>query len=82
MRLQLTPPAAPIAVCGTKSIASENGQTHRTPQAHTEQVMHNLADHPLSFDPVSFDPVLLDADVCYHALQSRDARFEHAVRRQ
>ncbi len=60
----------------TKSIASENGQTHRTPQAHTEQVMHNLADHSSLLDPVSLDPVLLDADVCYRALQSRDARFD------
>jgi AraC family transcriptional regulator, regulatory protein of adaptative response / DNA-3-methyladenine glycosylase II len=66
----------PLRTLRSKSIVSENGQTHGTLRAHTEQVMHNLADHPLSLDPVSFDPVLLDADVCYRALQSRDARFD------
>jgi AraC family transcriptional regulator, regulatory protein of adaptative response / DNA-3-methyladenine glycosylase II len=46
---------------GRKSIASENGQTRRPSQEHTEQVM---------------DTAMLDPYICYRALQTRDARFD------
>jgi AraC family transcriptional regulator of adaptative response / DNA-3-methyladenine glycosylase II len=57
------------------AITSENGQTHRTPQAHTEQVMKNAGNHPL---PLSSDSLgsVLEPEVCYRALQTRDARFD------
>jgi AraC family transcriptional regulator, regulatory protein of adaptative response / DNA-3-methyladenine glycosylase II len=54
-----------------KSIASENGQTHRASREHTEQVMSTVTRYPIPLDPAS-----LDADVCYRALQTRDARFD------
>jgi AraC family transcriptional regulator of adaptative response / DNA-3-methyladenine glycosylase II len=44
-----------------KSFTSENGQTWRFPKEHTDQVM---------------DTAMLDSDICYRALQTRDARFD------
>jgi AraC family transcriptional regulator of adaptative response / DNA-3-methyladenine glycosylase II len=43
--------------------------------------MHSVLDHsgarnPVLLDPVLLDPVLLDQDVCYRALETRDARFD------
>jgi AraC family transcriptional regulator of adaptative response / DNA-3-methyladenine glycosylase II len=43
--------------------------------------MHSVLDHsgtldPVLLNPVLLDPVLLDPDVCYRALQTRDARFD------
>jgi AraC family transcriptional regulator, regulatory protein of adaptative response / DNA-3-methyladenine glycosylase II len=43
---------------------------------HTERVMNSELDHSVSSDPIALDPVALDPDVCYRALQTRDARFD------
>ena len=56
--------------------ASENGQTKRAARVHTEKVMHSVLDHSVALDPAALGPVLLDPDVCYRALQTRDARFD------
>src|SRR3984885_14973830 len=63
---------------GTITITSENGQTQCAPQEHTEQVMNSvlaLVD-PALLDVAQLDPASLDPGVCYHALQTRDARFD------
>jgi AraC family transcriptional regulator of adaptative response / DNA-3-methyladenine glycosylase II len=81
MRVRCVLGAAPHRTPRSESITSENGQTQRIPREHTEQVMniatgHPVPPHPLPPDPDLLDPVSLDPDVCYRALQSRDARFD------
>src|ERR1700744_1782952 len=63
------------------TITSENGQTRRVPWEHTEQVMNSVLGHPALVDPAlldvaQLDPALLNPDVCYRALETRDARFD------
>jgi AraC family transcriptional regulator, regulatory protein of adaptative response / DNA-3-methyladenine glycosylase II len=63
------------------TITSENGQTQCAPQEHTEQVMNSVLGHPALVDPAlldvaQLDPASLDPEVCYRALQTRDARFD------
>jgi AraC family transcriptional regulator of adaptative response / DNA-3-methyladenine glycosylase II len=38
--------------------------------------MHSVLDHSAPSDAIMLDPVLLDPDVCYRALQTRDSRFD------
>ncbi|HEY3989482.1 MAG TPA: AlkA N-terminal domain-containing protein [Acidobacteriaceae bacterium] len=38
--------------------------------------MHSVPGHSIPLDAAPLDPVLLDPDVCYRALQTRDARFD------
>jgi AraC family transcriptional regulator of adaptative response / DNA-3-methyladenine glycosylase II len=38
--------------------------------------MNFVLGHSAAPDALAFDPILLDADVCYRALQTRDARFD------
>jgi AraC family transcriptional regulator, regulatory protein of adaptative response / DNA-3-methyladenine glycosylase II len=59
-----------------QSIASENGQTWRASWAHTQQVMNSVLGQSAPPDAIAFHPVLLDPDVCYRALETRDARFD------
>ena len=45
------------------------------------QVMNSVLGHPAPVDPAlldaaQLDPASLDPDVCYRALQTRDARFD------
>jgi len=63
------------------TITSENGQTQCAPQEHTGQVMNSVLGRPALVDPAlldaaQLDPASLDPEVCYRALQTRDARFD------
>src|SRR3984957_8552358 len=76
------PPALIAALHRHRSIitiTSENGQTQCAPREHTEQVMNSVLGHPALADLLYVAPLYpasLDPEVCYRALQTRDARFD------